>query len=119
MPVTANLILKQARAHRFESDVQNIQMVEIEVNTDTGDARVIKLTSAIDSGPIINPQAWQGQIEGGMDQGVGYALREEYIAGKTKDWVTFKFPKITNSFDMEILPLETPRWNGTLKGTES
>jgi aldehyde oxidoreductase len=101
----------------FVSDVQNIQMAEVEVNTNTGEVRVIKMTTAVDAGPIINPQNLEGQLEGGMDQGVGYALREEYIHGKTKDWVTFKFPTINNSFDIEIITQETPRENGTLGAT--
>ena len=50
------------------------------------------MTTAVDAGPVIHPQNLTGQLEGGMDMGVGFALREEYIAGKTKDWVTFKFP---------------------------
>ena len=69
-------------------------MVELEVNTETGEVRVLKVTSAVDAGPVIHPQNLEGQLEGGMDQGVGYALREEYVHGKTKDWKTFKFPKI-------------------------
>jgi len=52
-----------------------------------------------------------------MDQGVGYALREEYVAGKTKDWKTFKFPGMETSFDMEVVTLETPRLNGPLGAT--
>jgi aldehyde oxidoreductase len=101
----------------FVTDVQNIQMAEIEVNTKTGDVTVLKMTTAVDSGPIINPQNFTGQLEGGMDQGVGYALREEYINGKTKDWVTFKFPTINNSFEVEIYASETPRDPGTLGST--
>jgi aldehyde oxidoreductase len=49
-----------------------------------------------------------------MDQGVGYALREEYIHGETSDWVNFKFPTIQHSFDSDIVLLETPRENGPL-----
>ena len=53
-----------------------------------------------------------------MDQGVGYALREEYIHdGKMVDYVTFKFPTITDSFDIEIVARETPRSNGPLGAT--
>lgn len=53
-----------------------------------------------------------------MDQGVGFALREEYVHGKKKDWITFKFPTMKTSFEMEILPfLETPRKNGPLGST--
>jgi len=101
----------------FVTDVQNIQMAEVEVNIKTGETRVIKMTTAVDAGPIINPQNFTGQLEGGMDQGVGYALREEYINGKTKDWVTFKFPTINDSFDTEIYTSETPREPGTLGST--
>lgn len=52
-----------------------------------------------------------------MDMGVGFALREEHIAGRTKDWVTFKFPTMRTSFDMEIITRETPRIRGTLGAT--
>jgi aldehyde oxidoreductase len=101
----------------FVTDVQNIQMSEVEVNIETGEVKVLKMTTAVDSGPIINPQNFTGQLEGGMDQGVGYALREEYINGKTKDWITFKFPTINNNFEVEIYSLETPRDPGTLGST--
>ncbi len=101
----------------FVSDVHNIQMAEVEVNTETGEVRVLKMTTAVDAGTIINPQAFEGQLEGGMDQGVGYALREEYVHGKMRDYVAFKFPTIRNSFDSEIITRETPRKNGPLGAT--
>jgi aldehyde oxidoreductase len=101
----------------FESDVHNIQMAEVEVNTDTGEVQVLKMTTAIDAGIILHPQNLEGQLEGGMDQGVGYALREEYISGKTKDWVTFKFPTAKTAFDVEVIFRETPRINGPLGAT--
>lgn len=111
------LDLKTGQGDSFVSECHNIQMAEVEVNTETGAVRVIKMTALVDAGPVINPQNLEGQIEGGMDQGVGYALREEYILGKTKDYVTFKFPTMGTSFDMEILTLETPRKNGPLGAT--
>jgi aldehyde oxidoreductase len=56
-------------------------------------------------------------MEGGMDQGVGFALREEYILGKSKDFVSFKFPTIKDSFESEIITRETPRLKGPLGAT--
>ena len=100
-----------------ESIVHNIQMAEVEVNTETGEVTVLKMTTAVDAGPIINPQAVEGQLEGGMDQGIGFALREEYVHGETKDWKTFKFPTIKMMPEMELLFQETPRKNGTLGAT--
>ncbi len=109
---------KTGQGPTFDSQVHNIQMAEVEVNTETGEVRVIKMTTAVDPGPVIHPQNLEGQLEGGMDQGVGYALREEYIHGKTKDWVTFKYPTMKTAFDMEVItPRETPRTRGTFGGT--
>ena len=108
---------KTGQGNSFASEIHNIQMAEVEVNTETGAVQVLKITSAVDSGTIINPQTFEGQLEGGMDQGVGYALREEYILGKTKDYVSFKFPTIKDSFEMEIIARETPRPDGPLGAT--
>jgi aldehyde oxidoreductase len=108
---------KTGQGAAFDSQVHNIQMAEVEVNTETGDVKVLKMTTAVDCGPIIHPQNLEGQLEGGMDQGIGYALREEYVPGKTKDWITFKFPTIENSFEVEFIKRETPRFRGTLGAT--
>ncbi|MBN1188860.1 MAG: molybdopterin-dependent oxidoreductase [Dehalococcoidales bacterium] len=109
-----NLDPKTGQGSGYDSQVHNIQIAEVEVNTDTGEVKVIKMTSAVDSGPIIHPQNFEGQNEGGMDQGVGWALREEYVHGKTKDWISFKFPTIATSFDVEYIIRETPRLRGPL-----
>jgi aldehyde oxidoreductase len=108
---------KTGQGDSNESIVHNIQMAEVEVNTETGQVKVVKMTTAVDAGVIINPQVVEGQLEGGMDQGIGFALREEYIHGKTKDWKTFKFPTIEMMPEMEIIFSETPRPNGTLGAT--
>ncbi|MCX5815177.1 MAG: molybdopterin-dependent oxidoreductase [Proteobacteria bacterium] len=101
----------------FESRVHAIQMAEVEVNTDTGEVRVIRVTTAVDSGTVINPQNLEGQLHGGMDQGVGFALREEYVHGQTKDWFTFKFPTMKTAFDMDVIINQTPRRKGPLGAT--
>ena len=101
----------------FESQVHAVQMVELEVDTENGQVRILKMTTSVDAGPVINPQNLTGQLEGGMDMGVGFALREESVAGKTKDWITFKFPTIRHSFEMETIIQETPRPNGPLGAT--
>jgi len=101
----------------FESTVHAIQMAEVEVDTATGQVKVLRMAVAVDPGPIINPQAVEGQLEGGMDMGVGYALREEYVTGKTRDWATFKFPTMRTAFDMTVITRETPRLRGTLGAT--
>ena len=54
-----------------------VHMVEVEVDTETGQVRVVKAVAAHDVGRAINPSIVEGQIQGGFVQGVGYALMEE------------------------------------------
>jgi aldehyde oxidoreductase len=97
----------------FESQVHALQLAEVEVDTETGDVRVVRMTCAVDAGRVIHPLNFVGQIEGGMDMGVGLALRERYEYGKTKDWVTFKYPSMRTAFDMQTIVRETPRPKGS------
>ncbi|MGO9021003.1 MAG: molybdopterin-dependent oxidoreductase [Syntrophobacteraceae bacterium] len=101
----------------FESQVHAVQMAELEVDTGSGEVKILKMTTAVDAGTVINPQNLTAQLEGGLDMGVGFALREQYIAGKTHDWLTFKFPTMLHSFDMETIIRETPRPKGPLGAT--
>jgi aldehyde oxidoreductase len=114
---TAPLDPQTGQGPSFESNVHAIQMAEVEVDTATGQVQVLRMTVVVDPGPIINPQNVEGQLEGGMDMGVGYALREEYVTGRTRDWATFKFPTMRTAFDMTVVTRETPRLRGTLGAT--
>ena len=58
------------------------QAVEVEVDTETGHVRVLRVTAADDLGKAINPELVVGQIEGAVVQAQGYATLEDY---KTKD----------------------------------
>jgi CO/xanthine dehydrogenase Mo-binding subunit len=58
------------------------QAVEVEVDTETGFIKVLRVVSADDVGQAINPSLVEGQIEGGVVQAQGYALLENFI---TKD----------------------------------
>src|ERR1039457_2164749 len=55
------------------------QFAEVEVDTETGQVRVVQLVSALDCGVPINPMQAEGQVEGGATQGMGFALTEEMI----------------------------------------
>ncbi len=50
--------------------------VEVEVDTETGAVRVLKVVEAVDCGQVVNPHMAEGQIEGAAIQSVGYALYE-------------------------------------------
>ncbi len=55
------------------------QVAEVEVDRETGQWELKRLTCAQDVGFAINPMSVEGQIEGGASHGIGYALCEEYI----------------------------------------
>jgi nicotinate dehydrogenase medium molybdopterin subunit len=52
------------------------QLAEVEVDAETGRLTILKMTSVNDVGTIINPLVHQAQIEGGLIQGLGYAVME-------------------------------------------
>lgn len=55
------------------------QAAEVEVDTETGEVEVLRVVAAHDVGQAINPLAIEGQIEGGVAMGIGYALTESLI----------------------------------------
>ncbi len=52
---------------------------EVEVDIETGKVKVLKVVAAHDSGRAINPMLFEGQVHGGIQQGIGYALTEALI----------------------------------------
>jgi putative selenate reductase molybdopterin-binding subunit len=52
---------------------------EVEVDTQTGKVRVLHMATAVDPGTAINPAQAEGQVEGAVAQGLGYALTEELV----------------------------------------
>ncbi len=55
------------------------QVAEVEVDTETGEVEVLSVVAAHDVGKAINPQSVEGQIDGGVSMGIGYALMEEVV----------------------------------------
>jgi CO/xanthine dehydrogenase Mo-binding subunit len=53
------------------------QGVEVEVDTETGEVKILRMVAAHDVGKVLNPQALKGQMYGALAQGIGYALYEE------------------------------------------
>ena len=76
----------------------SVEFVELEVDTETGEVKVLKVVFAHDIGKVINPSAAQGQVEGGFQQGMGYALMENILfdgetgACLTADFLDYKMP---------------------------
>jgi CO/xanthine dehydrogenase Mo-binding subunit len=88
------------------------QLVEVEVDTRLGTIRLVKITAAHDVGRAINPTLVEGQIEGGIAQGIGMALMEDYIAGRTENLHDYLIPTTGDVPPIESLLIEVPDPNG-------
>lgn len=55
------------------------QFAEVEVDTETGQVEVLKIVHFLDCGTAINPMTVEGQVEGAMQHGIGYALTENTV----------------------------------------
>jgi CO/xanthine dehydrogenase Mo-binding subunit/aerobic-type carbon monoxide dehydrogenase small subunit (CoxS/CutS family) len=69
-------------------------MVELTVDTDLGTVTIDHIHAAHDVGRAINPAQIKGQIEGGVAQGIGLALMEEFIPGRTENLHDYLIPTI-------------------------
>jgi CO/xanthine dehydrogenase Mo-binding subunit len=73
--------LQDENRYGNESGAYNycVQMAEVEVDADTGKVTILKLVSVADCGTVINPTSAEGQQEGAIAQGIGYALTEHLL----------------------------------------
>ncbi len=90
------------------------QMAEVEVDIQTGRVRVVRIIAAHDLGRVINPQLAEGQIEGGIAQGLGMALMEEYIPGRTENLHDYLIPTIGDMPEIRSILIEKPDPEGPM-----
>ena len=83
-------------------------MAEIEVDTEMGTIRVLKVTAVHDVGRAINPTLIEGQIEGGVAQGLGMALMEEFFPGKGENLHDYLIPSAGDIPPIESILIEDP-----------
>lgn len=82
------------------------QMAIMEVDTELGTVKPIKFIAAHDVGKAINPVLVEGQVHGGIAQGLGMALMEEYIPGRTENLHDYLIPTIGDMPPVETLIIE-------------
>lgn len=95
----------------FPVYMYEVFMPEVEVNLETGKVKVVKFTTAVDVGTIINRATVEGQIYGGLAQGIGLALTEDFEDLKVHTSLkNCGLPYISDvPDDIEILFQQTPR----------
>ena len=84
------------------------QVAVVDVDTELGTVTPIRIHAAHDVGRAINPTQVEGQIEGGIAQGIGLALMEEYLPGKTENLHDYLIPTIGDVPEIEVIIVEDP-----------
>ena len=92
------------------------QAAEVEVDTRTGEVKVLRVVVANDVGTAINPLGLKGQIEGGLIMGIGHALSENFIVKDgqviTDRLATYRTPSITVTPEIISFVVEHPTNEG-------
>ena len=87
------------------------QAAEVEIDMATGQVRILKIVAAQDVGRALNPIAIEGQLYGGILQGIGMALQEELIFEEGRpvnaSFLDYKVPRIGDAPPIELALIET------------
>lgn len=110
-PVNSQMLTsgQNLRMHGFPHRVfsYGVHLVRLEADTCSGEIQICGGLACIDAGTVLNPQVYAQQVQGGMAQGFGYALFEDFgvRAGKitTGDFGTYILPTAMDLPDMEVL----------------
>lgn len=90
------------------------QIAELEVDMKLGTTKVLRITAAHDLGKVINPLLAEGQIEGGIAQGLGLALMEEFLPGRTNNLHDYLIPTIGDMPAIKSILIEKPDPEGPM-----
>ena len=107
----AGLTIQQAYTKNIATFAFGTQVAEVEVDPETGEVKVLKIVAAHETGRTINTTMAEGQIEGSVVQGIGYALMEKLIldSGKVVNdgFLDYKIPNIGDIPEIETILVET------------
>jgi CO/xanthine dehydrogenase Mo-binding subunit len=115
-PPKPSLDKETGQGNPYHVYTYSTHMAEVEVDVETGEVEVTDYVAAFDVGKAINPKALEGQIEGGVAMGLGYALMEEvaieqgYI--KNLGLNNYMIPTIMDMPDVKSIVLEMPNVHG-------
>ncbi len=88
------------------------QIAHVEVDLELGTTKVRQIVAAHDVGRAINPTQVEGQIQGGIAQGLGMALMEEYLPGRTENLHDYLIPTIGDMPQTLVILIEDPEPQG-------
>jgi CO/xanthine dehydrogenase Mo-binding subunit len=94
----------------------SVQMCDVEVDPETGYVKILRFVCAQDAGRAIHPSYVEGQMQGGVVQGIGWALNEEYIYDKqgrldNPGFLDYRIPVASDLPKIETILVEVPNPN--------
>ena len=92
----------------YETYAFGAQVALVEVDIELGTVRVVHVVAAHDVGRAINPTQVEGQIHGGIAQGLGLALMEAYVPGRTENLHDYLIPTVGEIPEITCLLVEDP-----------
>jgi len=108
--------LETGQGSPFVDFVYGTHIAEVEVDTVTGQVEVLRIIAVHDVGKTIHATSLEGQIEGGVSMGFGYAMMEEVLVSEgrllTPSFAEFQIPTILDMPKVEPVILETPSQYG-------
>ena len=102
-PFTTRLDPNTGQGIPYAAYAYATHLAEVEVDTETGKVKVRRVVASHDVGRAIHPQNIIGQITGGVAMGVGFALMEEYVPGKSDSFVNYLIPTLKDV--PEVIPI--------------
>ena len=84
------------------------QIAVVEVDLELGTTKPLKIVAAHDVGRAVNPTQVEGQIHGGIAQGLGLALMEEYLPGRTENLHDYLIPTFGDVPEIDVIIVEDP-----------
>jgi len=100
----------------YPTYVYATQIVEVEVDTGTGEVTLLRMVAAHDSGVLLNPMLVEGQIAGGIAQGIGMAMSEEVMVSEGRvlnpSLSNYLIPTTMDIPELEFVHVEMPEETG-------
>lgn len=107
---------KGSLAHPHMLYSSNVQLVQLSVDTETGEVHVERVVCFPDAGQVVNRHGLEGQCEGGVAQGIGYALMERVVVDQghilNGDFTRYPIPTVADLPAIEVIPVVVPEATG-------
>ena len=111
LPLKYESTYKFGKSEKGEGPIMSYaaMLLESDVNVENGRIKVGRITYVADPGRVINPLLFEGQVDGGVVMGLGYALSEQFVPGETMNFKDYGLPTIKDAPEtISLLIVEDP-----------